>query len=147
MNSSRADSHVNCLKTSDVSKTHSVSILRDGGWRRNVSLKRRRFLNNWHGCQPEKSSYNFVAVKAWRHIFLALFHLLNYCLVCMFLSFVRPFFDPQSLRKLLHSCISNEKFSVADEIYRSRIMVFFNLSNMKTCGQYIMIFTVTGWTA
>jgi hypothetical protein len=30
MNSFRADSHVNCLKTSDVSETHSVSIL--GGW-------------------------------------------------------------------------------------------------------------------
>jgi hypothetical protein len=29
MNYSRADSHVNCLKTSDVSETHSVSILRE----------------------------------------------------------------------------------------------------------------------
>jgi hypothetical protein len=29
MNSSRADSRVNCLKTSDVSETHSVSILRE----------------------------------------------------------------------------------------------------------------------
>jgi hypothetical protein len=29
MNPSRADSRVNCLKTSDVSETHSVSILRE----------------------------------------------------------------------------------------------------------------------
>jgi hypothetical protein len=29
MNSPRADSRVNCLKTSDVSETHSVSILRE----------------------------------------------------------------------------------------------------------------------
>jgi hypothetical protein len=28
-NSFRADSHVNCLKTSNVSETHSVSILRE----------------------------------------------------------------------------------------------------------------------
>jgi hypothetical protein len=49
MNSSRADSRVNCLKTSDVSETHPVSILResdftfpeDGDW---VSLKRRRLF-------------------------------------------------------------------------------------------------------
>jgi hypothetical protein len=59
-------------KTSDVSETHSISILRESdlfpwGWRRSVSLKRRRFLDNWHGYQPENSSYNFVAVKAWRH--------------------------------------------------------------------------------
>jgi hypothetical protein len=76
MNSSRADSHVNCLKTFDVSETHSVSNLRERdlfpwGWRLSVSLKRRRFLNNWHGYQPEKSSYSFVAVKAWRHITMA----------------------------------------------------------------------------
>jgi hypothetical protein len=30
MNFSRADSHVNCLKTSDVSETHSIFILREG---------------------------------------------------------------------------------------------------------------------
>jgi hypothetical protein len=29
-NSSQADSHANCFKTSNVSKTHSVSILREG---------------------------------------------------------------------------------------------------------------------
>jgi hypothetical protein len=29
INSSRADSPVNCLKTSDVSETHSASILRE----------------------------------------------------------------------------------------------------------------------
>jgi hypothetical protein len=48
-NSSRADSRVNCLKTSDVSEIHSVSNLResditfpeDGD---SVSLKRRRLL-------------------------------------------------------------------------------------------------------
>jgi hypothetical protein len=79
MNCSRADSCVSCLKTSDVSETHSVSILRDNspwgwrlsvslkrrrflnnypwGWRLIVSLKRRRFLSNWHGCQSEKSLY------------------------------------------------------------------------------------------
>jgi hypothetical protein len=28
-NSSQADSHVNCLKTSDASETHSISILRE----------------------------------------------------------------------------------------------------------------------
>jgi hypothetical protein len=28
------------------------------GWRMSVSQKRRRFLNSWHGYQPEKSSYN-----------------------------------------------------------------------------------------
>jgi hypothetical protein len=34
-----------------------------------VSLKRRRrILSNLHGYQPEKISYNSVAVKAWRHI-------------------------------------------------------------------------------
>jgi hypothetical protein len=38
------------------------------GWRRSVSLKRRRVLNNWHGYQPENSSYNFVPVKTWRHM-------------------------------------------------------------------------------
>jgi hypothetical protein len=75
MNSSRADSRVSCLKTSDVSETHSISILREShhfpwGWRRSVSLKRPTFLINWQGYQPEKSSYDFVAVKAWRHITL-----------------------------------------------------------------------------
>jgi hypothetical protein len=33
MNSCRADSHVNFLKTSDVSETHSVSILRESDLR------------------------------------------------------------------------------------------------------------------
>jgi hypothetical protein len=66
MNPSRADSRVNCLRTSDVSETHSVSILRESdlafswGWRLSVSPKRRRFLNNWHGYQPENSSYKRV---------------------------------------------------------------------------------------
>jgi hypothetical protein len=59
MKSSRVYSRVNCLKTSDVSETHSVSILRKSdhfpwGWRGSVSLKRRKFLNNWLGYQPEK---------------------------------------------------------------------------------------------
>jgi hypothetical protein len=33
MNSSRADSRINCLKTSDVSETRSVSILRESDLR------------------------------------------------------------------------------------------------------------------
>jgi hypothetical protein len=45
MNSSRADSRVNCLKTSDVSETHSVSILRETyhfpwGWRPTPTFQR-----------------------------------------------------------------------------------------------------------
>jgi superfamily II helicase len=37
MNSSRADSRVNCLKTADVSETHSISILRES---RSLSLRK-----------------------------------------------------------------------------------------------------------
>jgi hypothetical protein len=75
MNSLRADRRANFLKNSDVSDTHPVSILRERDhfpweWRWCVPLKRRRFLNNWHGYQPERSSYNFVAVKAWRRIYI-----------------------------------------------------------------------------
>jgi hypothetical protein len=66
MKSSRADNRVSCLKTSDVSETNPVAILRESdlftwGWRRSLSPKRRRFLNNWHGYQPEKISYNLTA--------------------------------------------------------------------------------------
>jgi hypothetical protein len=42
MNSSQADSRVNCLKTSGVSETHAVSILRESGpvWSaRSLSLR------------------------------------------------------------------------------------------------------------
>jgi hypothetical protein len=58
MNSSQADSCVNCLKTSDVSETHSISILRESDhfpWGCRLS-----FLNNWHSYQPEKSSYELT---------------------------------------------------------------------------------------
>jgi hypothetical protein len=71
MDCSRAYSRVNWLKTSDVSETHSVCISRESdhflwGCRRNVSLKRRRFLINWHGYLPQKSWYSSRTCYTWR---------------------------------------------------------------------------------
>jgi hypothetical protein len=92
VNSYRGDSRVNCLKTSDVSETHSVSILRKSDhfpretpslhpqvkWSLSLRMETEcvsetsDVLNNWQGYQPEKSSHKFVAVTAWRHVSLSL---------------------------------------------------------------------------
>jgi hypothetical protein len=62
--------------TSDVSETHSISILRE----RTLSLRvetecvyeTSELFKQLTGYQPENSSYNFVAVKAWRLGFLVI---------------------------------------------------------------------------